>query len=186
MNLDSFNEHSDSSLWEALEKAHAARLIAGLPGGLDFCVSEGGENFSAGQRQLLCLARLALFIVCANEMYIAGLCNIVYLHCVLVIFILIYFRALIRKSKILIIDEATSSMDYETDQLIQATIREEFGGGRCTVLTIAHRVDSITDSDRVLVMTGGRVGEIDSPVVLMKNKSSLFAQLITSENYDNK
>ena len=86
-----------------------------------------------------------------------------------------------RKSKILILDEATSSVDYDTDALIQATIREEFGRGKCTVLTIAHRLGSILDSDRVLVMSDGRVGEMGPPQKLLQRKSSLLYQLVESE-----
>ena len=92
------------------------------------------------------------------------------------------YRALIRKSKILILDEATSSIDYETDQLIQKTIQDEFGHGKSTILTIAHRLESIIDhSDRILVMKNGRIGELDSPINLLKNSTSLFTQLLKSE-----
>lgn len=88
---------------------------------------------------------------------------------------------MVRKSKILILDEATSSVDYETDRLIQQTIREEFGRGQCTVLTIAHRLESIMDSDRILVMSAGRVGEFDTPKTLLNNSASLFKQLVDSD-----
>ncbi|XP_026676748.1 multidrug resistance-associated protein 1-like [Diaphorina citri] len=81
-------------------------------------------------------------------------------------------RALLRKTKILILDEATAAIDLETDDLIQSTIRSEFA--HCTVLTIAHRLNTIIDSDRVLVLDKGLVVEFDSPSVLMKNKASIF------------
>merc|ERR1712045_307579 len=76
-------------------------------------------------------------------------------------------RALLRKTKILILDEATASVDLDTDDLIQATIREEFSD--CTVLTIAHRLNTILDSNRIMVLGEGKIIEFDTPDVLMGN-----------------
>ena len=70
-------------------------------------------------------------------------------------------RALLEKNKVIILDEATANVDFATDRLIQETIRSRFRG--CTVITIAHRVDTILDYDRVLVFEGGRVVEFDKP-----------------------
>ncbi|XP_033736227.1 multidrug resistance-associated protein 7-like [Pecten maximus] len=85
-------------------------------------------------------------------------------------------RALLTKAKVLCIDEATASVDLETDKLIQETIRKEFVNS--TVLTIAHRINTIMDSDRVLVMDQGQVAELDSPENLLKNPQSEFYQLV--------
>lgn len=104
---------------------------------MSYNVSEGGDNLSVGQRQLICLA-----------------------------------RALLRKTKILILDEATAAVDLETDDLIQKTIRTAFAD--CTVLTIAHRLNTIIDSDRVLVLDKGKIAEFDAPDSLLQNKSSIF------------
>ena len=85
-------------------------------------------------------------------------------------------RALIRKSKILILDEATSNVDGETDNLIQSTIRMAFKD--CTVLTIAHRLNTIIDSDKILLLKDGEVAEFDSPQTLLSNPGSMFAEMV--------
>ncbi|XP_043548623.1 multidrug resistance-associated protein 4 [Chiloscyllium plagiosum] len=85
-------------------------------------------------------------------------------------------RAVLRKCKILIIDEATANVDPRTDELIQKTIRGKFE--QCTVLTIAHRLNTIIDSDRILVLEAGRVAEYAEPCVLLENKDGLFYKMV--------
>uniref|UniRef100_A0A7S2RRY1 ABC transporter domain-containing protein n=1 Tax=Eucampia antarctica TaxID=49252 RepID=A0A7S2RRY1_9STRA len=85
-------------------------------------------------------------------------------------------RALLKKCRILLLDEATSSVDYETDSNIQRTLREDFLG--CTVLTIAHRVNTIMDSDKILVMKDGLVAEFAPPHELLKDKTSIFSDIV--------
>ncbi|NXH91982.1 MRP7 protein, partial [Edolisoma coerulescens] len=87
-------------------------------------------------------------------------------------------RALLTQAKVLCIDEATASVDQKTDQLLQQTIRQRFADK--TVLTIAHRLNTILDSDRVLVMQAGRVAELDSPARLSQEDGSLFQHLLHS------
>ena len=89
-------------------------------------------------------------------------------------------RALLKKCHILLLDEATSSVDYETDKAIQDTIRSAFSGA--TIITIAHRVNTILDSDKILVMDDGVVGEFDSPQKLLENKDSLFSDIVSHSN----
>ncbi|KAK7111848.1 hypothetical protein V1264_011414 [Littorina saxatilis] len=137
MNLDPFDKHTDEDLWKALEHAHLKNFVQGLPAGLLYECTEGGENLSVGQRQLLCLA-----------------------------------RALLRKTKVLILDEATAAVDLETDDLIQGTIRTEFA--ECTVLTIAHRLNTIMDYTRILVLDAGKIAEFDAPQTLLQNSDSIF------------
>ncbi|XP_031130030.1 ABC transporter C family member 12-like [Ipomoea triloba] len=142
-NLDPFNEHNDADLWEALERAHLKEVVRRNAFGLDAEVTEGGENFSVGQRQLLSLA-----------------------------------RALLRRSKILVLDEATAAVDVGTDSLIQKTIREEFKS--CTMLIIAHRLNTIIDTNCVFVLDAGRVLEYDTPEKLLMNESSAFSKMVLS------
>ncbi|KAK6781531.1 hypothetical protein RDI58_019327 [Solanum bulbocastanum] len=142
-NLDPFNEHNDADLWESLERAHLKDVIRRNSLGLDAEVSEAGENFSVGQRQLLSLA-----------------------------------RALLRRSKILVLDEATAAVDVRTDALIQKTIREEFKS--CTMLIIAHRLNTIIDCDRILLLDSGQVLEYDTPEVLLEKEGSVFSRMVQS------
>ncbi|XP_050518318.1 probable multidrug resistance-associated protein lethal(2)03659 isoform X1 [Diabrotica virgifera virgifera] len=85
-------------------------------------------------------------------------------------------RAVIRSNKILVLDEATANVDPYTDSLIQKAIRKNFD--KCTVLTIAHRINTIMDSDKVLVMDAGRVVEFDHPHTLLQNQNGVFYSLV--------
>ncbi|KTG43527.1 hypothetical protein cypCar_00010446 [Cyprinus carpio] len=85
-------------------------------------------------------------------------------------------RAILRKNRILIIDEATANVDPRTDELIQKTIRDKFK--ECTVLTIAHRLNTIIDSDRILVLDAGRIQEYDAPHVLLQNQNGIFYKMV--------
>ncbi|XP_035533961.1 multidrug resistance-associated protein 4-like [Morone saxatilis] len=85
-------------------------------------------------------------------------------------------RAVLRKNRILIIDEATANVDPRTDELIQKTIREKFR--ECTVLTIAHRLNTIIDSDRILVLDSGTIQELDCPFTLLQNKEGAFYNMV--------
>ena len=145
MNLDPYERLPDDHLWTALEQAHLRDFVATCPGGLSFTITEGGDNLSVGQRQLLCLA-----------------------------------RALLRKCKILVLDEATAAVDFETDELIQQTIRKEFA--HCTIVTIAHRLNTILDYDRVLVLQQGELAEFDSPKTLLQNPNSIFYSMAKDSN----
>ena len=111
-----------------------------LPDGLLSKVTENGQNFSVGQRQLICMA-----------------------------------RAMLQKNRILVLDEATANIDSETDHLIQTIIRSKFTDW--TVLTIAHRLNTVIDSDRIAVMDAGRVVDYDTPEVLLKKDGGLLAEL---------
>ncbi|TMS35379.1 hypothetical protein L596_002794 [Steinernema carpocapsae] len=132
-----FVRYSDDQIWSALELAHLKTFTQSLDSGLDYVITEGGENISVGQRQLVCLA-----------------------------------RALLRRSKVLVLDEATAAVDLATDALIQETIRKEFRNS--SVLTIAHRLKTILDYDRVLVLDKGEMKEFDTPQALLSDTTSTF------------
>ncbi|XP_054797747.1 ABC transporter C family member 3-like [Prosopis cineraria] len=140
-NLDPLEEYTDEQIWEALDMCQLGDEVRKKEGKLDSIVTENGENWSMGQRQLVCLGRI-----------------------------------LLKRSKILVLDEATASVDTATDNIIQQTLKHHFS--ECTVITIAHRITSILDSGMVLVLNQGLIEEYDSPKRLLKNKYSSLAQLV--------
>ncbi|KAL5760091.1 hypothetical protein ACOSQ2_018929 [Xanthoceras sorbifolium] len=140
-NLDPLEQHSDQEIWEVINKCRLAAIIRQDRRLLDAPVAEDGENWSLGQRQLVCLARVFL-----------------------------------KKRRILVLDEATASIDTATDNVIQETIRKETN--RCTVITVAHRIPTVIDNDLVLVLDEGKVLEYDSPGKLLEDNTSSFSKLV--------
>ncbi|KAM0789106.1 hypothetical protein ACM66B_003161 [Microbotryomycetes sp. NB124-2] len=149
--LDIFDEYEDHEIFDALRRVHLIRpdenpdeVEEGANRSpffnLEAEVSEGGGNFSQGQRQLLCMA-----------------------------------RALLKRNKVMLLDEATASVDYKTDEMISNTIREEFKDS--TLLVIAHRLRSIVDFDKVLLLDAGKIIEFDSPAKLLEDPASRFYAL---------
>uniref|UniRef100_A0A8C8I276 ATP-binding cassette, sub-family C (CFTR/MRP), member 8 n=1 Tax=Oncorhynchus tshawytscha TaxID=74940 RepID=A0A8C8I276_ONCTS len=143
-NLDPEMKATDDMLWEALDIAQLKPVVKTLPGGLDATVTEGGENFSQGQRQLFCLA-----------------------------------RAFVRKSSILIMDEATASIDMATESILQKVVMTAFADR--TVVTIAHRVHTILKADLVIVMKRGLILEYDRPQALLEKEDSVFASFVKAD-----
>ncbi|CAI4226961.1 unnamed protein product [Auanema sp. JU1783] len=139
-NLDPNNQFSDSELWTALEKVYMKATIKSLEKGLEAEVQSGGENFSVGERQLLCMA-----------------------------------RAILTKARVVLLDEATASLDLATDKVIQKVIKEAFN--ECTLLLIAHRLENVYNCDRVLMMENGEVVEFDKPSVLLNRTTSAIHEL---------
>ncbi|CAH9109006.1 unnamed protein product [Cuscuta europaea] len=139
-NIDPLGLYSDDKIWKCLERCQLKDVVAEKLGQLDAAVADSGDNWSVGQRQLLCLGRVML-----------------------------------KNSRILFMDEATASVDSQTDAVIQRVIREDFLN--CTIITIAHRIPTVIDCDRVLVIDDGWAKEYDAPTKLME-RPSLFGALV--------
>ncbi|KAL8548641.1 hypothetical protein ACS0TY_007796 [Phlomoides rotata] len=139
-NIDPTGLYSDDEIWKSLERCQLKDVVTAKPGKLDSAVVDNGDNWSVGQRQLLCLGRVML-----------------------------------KKSRLLFMDEATASVDSHTDGLIQKIIREDFAS--CTIISIAHRIPTVMDCDRVLVIDAGRAKEFDKPARLLE-RASLFGSLV--------
>ncbi|WVZ84039.1 hypothetical protein U9M48_031117, partial [Paspalum notatum var. saurae] len=139
-NIDPIGQYSDAEIWQALEGCQLKDVVVSKPEKLDAPVSDSGENWSVGQRQLLCLGRVIL-----------------------------------KRTRILFMDEATASVDSQTDATIQKVTRQEFSS--CTIISIAHRIPTVMDCDRVLVLDAGLVKEFDSPLRLIE-QPSLFGAMV--------
>ncbi|XP_050366191.1 ABC transporter C family member 14-like [Argentina anserina] len=139
-NIDPIGVYSDEEIWKSLERCRLKDVVAAKPGKLDALVADDGDNWSVGQRQLLCLGRVML-----------------------------------KRSRLLFMDEATASVDSQTDAAIQKIIREDFAA--CTIISIAHRIPTVMDCNRVLVVDAGRAKEFDSPSHLLE-RPSLFGALV--------
>eukprot|EP01132_Coremiostelium_polycephalum_P001119 gene1119-1424_t len=144
-NIDPLQEKSDQEVWDSLEQVQMKSTIASLPQKLDTNIMEGGDGFSVGQKQLLCLC-----------------------------------RALLRNPKIVLMDEATSSLDYHTDAVIKDVISKNFKDS--TVLTIAHRLDTIFDSTRIMVIDKGNLVEFDTPKALISDPNSRYTKLLKAQS----
>ena len=140
-NLDPFKLSTDEELIQALEEVQLKDIILEYENGLYTEVRGDGITLSAGQKQLLCLARVV-----------------------------------IRKNKIIMMDEATANVDNETDRIIQETIKNKFEN--CTLLVIAHRIRTIIQSDKIIVVDSGKCKEYGTPFELYNIEDSLFRNMI--------
>nr|UJH94428.1 Yor1.1 [Starmerella bombicola] len=159
-NLDPFGDHSDTELWSALRRAGVIRA------------DEAGVN---GQVSAKHRFHLDTKTNSEGSNFSLGECQLLTLA-----------RALVRNAKIIVLDEATATVDFETDRMIQQTISREFS--HCTILCVAHRLQTIVNYDKVVIMEAGKILEEGTPKRLFDDKSSRFASMcaesgITEKNF---
>ncbi|KAG0049393.1 hypothetical protein BGZ83_005801 [Gryganskiella cystojenkinii] len=172
-NLDPFGEREDHELWEALRRSHLipdtnhSSSVPTRRNSVELSSASASEDdVNNGEEETVDPAKITLDTPVKENgsNFSQGQRQLIALA-----------RALVRQSKIIVMDEATASVDFETDLKIQGTIREEMS--QSTILTIAHRIRTIADFDRVLVMNAGEVAEFDKPLTLMQKEDSLFRSM---------
>jgi ABC-type multidrug transport system fused ATPase/permease subunit len=159
-NLDPFNEFRDEQLYETLEKVGLYKGNGGI----------GGSTHSLASLSKHRIESLDDHVAEGGSNFSVGQRQLVVIG-----------RALLRGARIVVIDEATASVDSETDAAIQVVMRKEFTSATC--ITVAHRINTILDSDFILVMDDGRVAEFDEPTKLLR-KGGLFRDLVKASSHD--
>ena len=171
-NLDPMKYYDDHTIRKALSDVQMITTIDGLAGGLDYMVSEYGSNFSVGQRQLLCLARAVLrknkILVLGKETVDALMFEKWNTN----------MAASLNKCPLssVCLDEPTANVDTRTDTLLQEAVRKSCKGS--TIIAVAHRLDTVIDYDRILVIGQGKVLEYGSPAELLSNQDGQFASMV--------
>ncbi|KAI3404492.2 hypothetical protein KGF56_002684 [Candida oxycetoniae] len=187
-NLDPFGEHSDDKLWDALRRTgliEESRLEAvKKQTKVSSATTTTAANSEKGDATATATTTTPLNKFHLDQTVEDEGSNFSLGERQLIAFA----RALVRDSKILILDEATSSVDYETDFKVQQTIVREFGD--CTILCIAHRLKTIINYDRILVLDKGEIKEFDTPLNLFNLEGGIFQQMcqrsnITQEDFSN-
>ena len=145
-NIDPFNLNTNDDIIKIMKIIGFDYIIKRNSEGLLQKISEGGNNLSIGEKQLICI-----------------------------------IRAILRKSKIFIMDEATSSIDYKSEDIIQNVIFQLLN--QCTVITIAHRIKTILNYDKILVLDNGVIVDYDSPKNLLDKKKGIFFELYQKSNF---
>jgi ABC-type multidrug transport system fused ATPase/permease subunit len=169
LNLDPFDEHTDEELMDALARVNlgtdssptASRMPSRVPSAnrlAALAAEDDAPSSSDLSTTSVTATRKTPGITLQSEIS-AGGANFSQGQRQLIAMA----RALLRRSNLIIMDEATASVDFATDEAIQRAIRSEFGGS--TLITIAHRLSSVIDYDRLLVLADGKVAEFDAPIV---------------------
>jgi len=172
-NLDPFGEHEDERLWEVVERVGLIRPMSRTSSAASFSAISPSSTNSNDATTTTTTTALSSGIRSLNSPVAEGGCNLSVGQRQL----LVIARALLSCCKIVVMDEATASIDAETDHRIQQVMRTEFR--HATVLTIAHRINTIADSDFILGLSDGRVLEFDDPASLL-TKGGLYKDLVNS------